>query len=44
LEADLPRLYEFDRNLIARGVGMKRLAPGEAPPALPAPAKKGGPK
>jgi hypothetical protein len=39
----LPRLRELNRELNERGVGLKRLRPGEAPRLLPPPVTKGGP-
>jgi hypothetical protein len=43
LEA-LPRLELLEADLKRRGIGLKKLQPGEQPPVLPAPAKQGGPR
>jgi hypothetical protein len=37
-----PRLEQLVRELNERGVGLRRLEPGEAPPAMPACVQKGG--
>jgi hypothetical protein len=42
--AALPRLEQLEADLNARGVGMRPLAPGEPPPQLPPPVKRGGPQ
>ena len=40
----LPRLELVEADLVKRGVGMRKRAPGEPPPELPPPATKGGPQ
>jgi hypothetical protein len=43
LLAAMPRLGELNRQLNERGIGLRRLAPGEPPPPMPPRVQKGGP-
>jgi hypothetical protein len=43
LTAAMPRLGELHRSLQNRGIGLRPLSEGEAPPRLPPVARKGGP-